>query len=286
MRIYDGMVTDSRRWARFASRPGDVFICTPPKSGTTWAQSICALLIFGDPGVDAGISIKSPWIDNRFRDIDEVTARLEAQTHRRYLKTHTPLDGIPFFADGTYLVVYRHPLDVHFSMRRHAANMSFDALDRYYPEDISQGFRMFLEGAPDGPDYDAPSLAGIVHHYRTFRAAAERPNVHLFHYADMTRDPAGAIARMARTLGIAHPADLLAQLVQAASFGNMKANADRFAPSAREGFWKSDAAFFDSATSRKWEGRLRADELAAYDARMDRLLAREERRWLEHGGTR
>jgi aryl sulfotransferase len=285
-RIYDGIITDSRRWARLAARSDDIFVCTPPKSGTTWTQGICALLIFGDPDVDAGVSIRSPWIDNSMRDIDEMLARLEAQTHRRYLKSHTPLDGIPFFEDATYLAIYRHPIDVHFSMRRHAQNMSTDILDRYYPEDIAAGFRIFLDGAPHGPDYDAPSLAGILHHYRTFRAVAGRPNVHLFHYADMTRDLSGAMARIARALGIAHPEPVFARLVEAARFDSMKANADRFAPSAGAGVWKSDAGFFDSGTSGKWEGRLARSDLAAYDAVMDAALTPAERRWLERGDRR
>ena len=37
---------DSIRWQRFSARAGDIIISTPPKSGTTWMQMICALLIF------------------------------------------------------------------------------------------------------------------------------------------------------------------------------------------------------------------------------------------------
>ena len=38
----------------------------------------------------------APWIDARFEPIDEVIlGRLEAQTFRRHIKTHTPAEGIP-----------------------------------------------------------------------------------------------------------------------------------------------------------------------------------------------
>ena len=43
---------------------------------------------------------------------EEVYARLDAQDHRRVIKTHTPLDGIPLDARATYVVVARHPLDM------------------------------------------------------------------------------------------------------------------------------------------------------------------------------
>jgi hypothetical protein len=40
----------------------------------------------------------APWIEVGFNPLDEVLGRLAAQTHRRSIKTHTPADGIPFFA--------------------------------------------------------------------------------------------------------------------------------------------------------------------------------------------
>jgi aryl sulfotransferase len=77
----------------------------------------------------------------------------------------------------------------------------------------------------------------------------------------------------------------MAALVDAATFDSMKSNAARFTPSAGQAFWQNDAAFFDSATSNKWEGKLTEADLAAYDARMVDLLTAEERRWLEWGSA-
>ncbi len=45
---YRTPVYDNRRWRRFESRPGDIFVCTPAKCGTTWAQTIVANLLFPD----------------------------------------------------------------------------------------------------------------------------------------------------------------------------------------------------------------------------------------------
>ncbi len=283
MRRYIGVVADNRRWDKLAPRPGDVFVCTPPKSGTTWMQAMVALLLSGDPDVAPNPSVTMPWIDHRFRDVDEVMSRLAAQPHRRSMKTHTPLDGIPIRDSAIYLVVHRHPLDVHFSMRRHVANQAKAPLAWYYPDDPDLCYQRFLDGADEGADYDSACLAAILRHYRTALDLSARPNVHRFHYADMRRDPAGTLKRLAGILETDHPPALMAELLRASSFESMRDNAGRFVPGSGTGSWKSEAGFFDSGTARKWEGRLSADQYAAYDAAIGAALSPDERAWLEEG---
>lgn len=43
-RTYVTAIFDSTRWNHFRFRPGDILICTPVKSGTTWTQNLCAML--------------------------------------------------------------------------------------------------------------------------------------------------------------------------------------------------------------------------------------------------
>ena len=74
-------------------------------------------------------------------------------------------------------------------------------------------------------------------------------------------------------------------LVQAATFENMKAHADRFAPSGGKGFFKSDADFFARGTHGQWRGVLTEEELAGYEAVMRAALGEEERAWLEFGAV-
>lgn len=145
-RRYKGKIADPARWNSFAPRPGDIVVSTPPKSGTTWTQGILALLISRDPEVDAAISRNAPWIDIATPDQDEIIASLNAQSGCRQVKTHTPLDGIPLWPDLRYISVFRHPIDVHLSFRRHVENMKDDVLADIYPPDIHEGFRIFLEG--------------------------------------------------------------------------------------------------------------------------------------------
>ena len=46
---YQSPDEDSGRWHGFEFRPGDIVISTRSKSGTTWMQMICLLLIFETP---------------------------------------------------------------------------------------------------------------------------------------------------------------------------------------------------------------------------------------------
>ncbi|HEY4851155.1 MAG TPA: sulfotransferase domain-containing protein [Streptosporangiaceae bacterium] len=94
-------------------------ISTRRKSGTTWVQMICALLIFQTPELPEPLGDLSPWLDNMAMPHDFVYAQLGEQRHRRFIKTHTPLDGIPLEPRVTYIVAARHPLDTFVSLCRH-----------------------------------------------------------------------------------------------------------------------------------------------------------------------
>ncbi len=284
-KLYLGPLTDNRRWDMVNIRPDDVIVVTPPKCGTTWMQTIVALLLSGDPDVETELSVKMPWIDIRIRDMAEVAARLEAMRHRRSMKSHTPMDGLPLHDQAHYICVFRHPLDAHFSFRNHVRNIPMNWFDHWYPENDTTGvaFRRFLDGGQEGFDTDGMPLAHILRHYEAARALSDRPNVSLFHYADMKRDLPGTFDRLANLLGTKHPATRMQQLVQAATFDNMKDNAARYAPSGGKGFFKSDAGFFNSGTNGQWQTALTKEELEGYDAMMNAKLKPEERAWLENG---
>jgi aryl sulfotransferase len=110
---------DSGRWLGFRFRPGDIVISTRRKTGTTWMQMICALLILQTPELPDPLWHLSPWLDSQVMPHDLVYAQLAEQRHRRFIKTHTPLDGIPLDPRVSYIVMARHPLDTFVSLRRH-----------------------------------------------------------------------------------------------------------------------------------------------------------------------
>jgi aryl sulfotransferase len=64
----------------------------------------------------------SPWIDMRLAVPEFTIPLLEAQTHRRFIKSHLPLDAIPFYDQVSYIVVCRDARDVFISTMNHLDN--------------------------------------------------------------------------------------------------------------------------------------------------------------------
>jgi aryl sulfotransferase len=120
---YWSVEQDSARWLAFEHRPGDIVISARSKHGTTWMQIICALQIFQSAALPAPLADLSPWPDWLVLPLDELLRELQGQRHRRFLKTHTPLDGLPLDRRVRYIVVARHPLDAAVSMYYQAQNL-------------------------------------------------------------------------------------------------------------------------------------------------------------------
>jgi hypothetical protein len=300
---YKIFIGDSARWQGFAFRSDDIVISTPPKCGTTWTQMICALLVFQTAVFDRPLDLISPWLDMLTRDIESVRADLEAQTHRRFIKSHTPYDGLPHDPAVTYIAVARDPRDVFCSWDNHLSNMNMEAM--ITAREKAVGLEDVMEQLAKGPpvradneidrfwewaDDDAPiteqvNLHYTIHHLQTFWDAREEPNVVLLHYDDLQADLEGEMRRLAERLHIEVDDDRWPELVGAARFENMRANAVSVAPDTSNGIWNSNSQFFNRGRSGQWRELLDADDLARYDRRLAELAAPELIRWLHEGSV-
>ena len=249
---YHGLLTESARWTDFKHRPNDIFICTPPKCGTTWMQAICALLVFQTPELEVNPATISPWIDANLAPIEDILALLDSQTHRRIIKTHTPLDGIPYFEECQYICVYRDPRDAYFSLRNHVGNMKLELTKGMLDTPPREGFQNWIVEEFTPGEEGGPSLGSVVHHLKTFQRFDSLPNVALYHYNDLIKDLNAGMHQISDQLGIEVDAELLPRLAKTASFGNMKENAQRFAPGTEVGAWHDNARFFNKGSIGQW----------------------------------
>ena len=287
LRHYVSPDEDSARWYDFPFRTGDIVISTRSKSGTTWVQMICALLVLGTTELPRPLADLSPWLDWLVTPRDEVYTALEAQTHRRFIKTHTPLDGLPAHSDVTYLVVARHPLDMAVSLYHQSAN-----LDRRRIAELTGLPQRERSSRPSLPEWlaawveedadafaDLDSLPGVMHHLTDAWGRKAADNVVLVHYDALRADLAGQMRWLADRLGIDVPEDVLADLVEAASFDRMRARADLLVPD-RSGVLKSSAAFFRRGGSGEGRQLLSPAQRRRYDERAAELAPRDLLSWL------
>ena len=297
---YQSFLTDSGRWEGFRFRPGDIIISTPAKCGTTWTQMICALLIFQTPELPRSLDQLSPWMEMRLRRRRDVFELYEAQTHRRFIKSHTPLDGLPVDERITYLCVGRDPRDVALSWNAHMGNLDFDAMfsalgsaiepDDYFTAphipptftDERDAVRYWIDD-PTPPEEMAMSLAGLLHHLAGFWTVRERDDVILLHYDDLQTDLEGEMRQLADRLGITVPEDRWPTLVKAATFDDMRRRAEERAPDTSNRIWKSTTDFFHRGTSGQWEDLFDADLAAHYEAQVRKLAAADLVAWLHRG---
>ena len=300
---HQGRIYDSARWEGFAFRPGDIVISTPPKCGTTWTQMICAQLVLQTPVLDRPLAEISPWLDMLTRARRDVVADLEAQTHRRFIKTHTPLDGVPLHPDVTYIGVGRDPRDAALSMDAHLANMDLAVVDAAIAEAAridgleppSEGFvpparpadprDRFWAWVDDAESWrpTGTSLLRTLRHVETFFAVPPGTDVVLLHYDDLRTDLEGQMRALAARLGIEVPEARWPALVRAATFEDMRRRAAATVPrSAGGSMWRDDAAFFRRGTSGQWREFLDGESEARYRQRVLAITTPAVAAWVHH----
>jgi aryl sulfotransferase len=195
----------------------------------------------------------SPWIDCRFGPpLQTLRDILEAQTHRRFFKSHLPFDGLPIYDELRYIHVARAPRDACMSSFNHwSANLPlmFNLMDATAPAELgpvprtprdlhefwSTWFtRGVLPGTADGyPDVSFVDLE------TSYWQARRSDNLLLVHYNDLKLDLEAELRRIAAFLGIETPEALLPELVEAASFEAMKRDAAVLVERRRAGFVRS-----------------------------------------------
>jgi aryl sulfotransferase len=280
---------DSTIWNDFPFRDDDIVIATWAKSGTTWMQQIVSQLIFnGEEGLN--VSEMSPWLDLRIPPAPVKLEALEAQSHRRFIKTHLPVDALVFNPAVKYLYIGRDGRDAIWSMHNHMINMTPEVMEALNttpnlvgppvappPEDPRQFVVEWLN--EDG--FPAWSLWENV---RTWWAVRDLPNVMLIHFNDLKADMPGEMRRIAKFLDIDVAQETWPAIIEHCSFDYMKANADTVAPLGGAP-WKGGAkTFINKGSNGRWRDALTTEDIAAYEARVRKELEPECAQWLEGGG--
>jgi hypothetical protein len=262
-------------------------------------QMLCALLIFDTANLERPLAELSPWLDMQLATRADVVARLDGQTHRRFIKTHTPLDGLPRDDRVTYVGVGRDPRDVAISQAHHLANLDLDRFMAVRAAAVGLDDLAGL-GPPPAPRATEPAAAVapwfeadpagnvmclefVLAHLTTFWERQGEPGVMLFHYGDLSTDLPGQMRRLADALTIGITDERIAELAGAATFGEMRRNATRVAPNADVGLWRSTEDFFHRGSVGQWPDVFDDELLRRYGDRVAELVSPELAKWLHSG---
>jgi aryl sulfotransferase len=295
-RVYQNHHLDSTRWQHIDLRPDDIIISTAYKAGTTFTQTIVGNLLFwGRERPEVLLSV-SPWVEMRRNPIEEVQENLESQQHRRFIKSHVGLDGIPYRDDVRYIYVGRDPRDVFMSLWNHYRNNTEELIQSLNetpgrvgdpfppcPDDIRVLWQDWISRGWFDWESDGYPYWSLLHHARTWWEYRHLPNILCVHYADLLANLEGEVRRIAGFLDIELPDHAFAEIAEACSFETAKKNADRITGDMSPLFRGGNETFFNKGTNGRWKDVLDEDDLALYGRAMEKLPA-SLTRWLEHGG--
>lgn len=279
---------DSTVWNDFKFRDDDIVIGTYAKSGTTWTQQIVSQLIFnGEEGLP--VADISPWIDMRVPPKEEKLAAVEAQTHRRFVKTHLPVDALVFSPNAKYIYIVRDGRDVLWSMYNHHANGN----EEYYkilnetpglvgppmpPCDVPvlEYFRRWL--AQDGYPWWS-----FWENIRSWWEIRHLPNVMHLHFANLRAGLSGEMRKIAEFLDIPVDESKWDEIVEHCTFDYMKNNADAVSPLSGSLWQGGGKTFINKGTNGRWRDILTPEDIANYERTAVEQLGEDCAHWVANG---
>jgi len=279
---------DSTIWNDFRFRDDDIVIATYAKSGTTWVQQIVSQLIF-DGTADLDVAELSPWLDLRVPPKAEKLPAVVAQTHRRFLKTHLPVDALVFSPRAKYIYIGRDGRDVVWSLYNHHVNANavwYEALNNTPgrvgppiappPDSVVRYYHDWLDrdGHPFWPFWES---------VRSWWEIRRLPNVLMLHFATLKNDMPGEIRRIADFLEILVRPSRWSAILEHCSFDYMKAHATKSVPLGGA-FWDGGAqTFIHKGVNGRWRDVLSPEESRKFDERAEEELDAACARWLATG---
>jgi|RhiMethySRZTD1v2_1073278.scaffolds.fasta_scaffold00349_31 aryl sulfotransferase len=291
--VYRNHSLDSTRWNGFRPRDGDIVIASSYKSGTTWLQFIVLSLIRRNTECPP-IMETSPWLESPLAPIEQIITTLEAQSHRRVIKTHLPLDGLPYHRNVSYLVVCRDARDVCMSLwnhYRHIVRYPFLAAPTHpqrigeplprCPNDVRQFWRDWMTRGWFAWEREGFPFWSNLHHTQTWWECRHLPNIAFVHYNDLLDDLSGEISRVAAFLDLFVDEETMRRIADAATFANMSRRGETLLPSAGAMFDGGAATFLHKGINGRWRGVLTDDDQQLYRTAAARELSPSCIEWLE-----
>lgn len=229
---------DPELQAQVEWRDGDIIVSVPPKSGTTWTMNIVHQLRSGGDAEFKDVYIEVPWLEFVEGPNDTCARRLERfrslpTTRRRAFKTHAAPPILPYVApqsgapDVKYIVVVRNPDEALVSLKPFFEGHSLAFFDLWgMPKSaiLRPDFTSFYRDVLTSPPW-AQNFFSFLAGWWPLR---NQPNVRLFHFSELKKEPERIIRELAEFLGFSPTKEQWPKILEYCSFDWMKAHQQKF----------------------------------------------------------
>lgn len=197
----------------FECWPGDVFVSSYPRSGTTWTQLMLYLLTRRDRSLAfEHLSQVSPWWERSLAWGNASAADFGRMDRPRIFKSHLPHAWLP--RGARYVYVHRQGHDVAVSYYHlYCSHLG-------YRGSFAEFFERFVRG-----DLQYGAWAS---HVAGWERRRHDPRVLLLCYEDMKRAPGACVRTLAAFLGLEVTGADVDEIARLSSFESMKAREEQF----------------------------------------------------------
>ncbi|XP_021073907.1 sulfotransferase 1C2-like [Mus pahari] len=211
-------VDNWRQIQTFKAKPDDLFICTYPKSGTTWIQEIVDMIEQNGDVEKCRQAItqhRPPYIEWARPPQSSGVDKANEMPAPRILRTHLPTQLLPpsFWTNNCkFLYVARNAKDCMVSYYH------FYRMSQVLPEPGTwdEYFETFINGKV--------SWGSWFDHVKGWWEIRDRYQILFLFYEDMKRDPKHEIQKVMQFMGKNLDEDVVDKIVQGTSFEKMKNN--------------------------------------------------------------
>ena len=300
-RIYQNHHLDSTRWNLYQPRVDDVIVTTSYKSGTTWVISIIYQLLYGKKTDEFPREKVVRWFDCRWTPKWEDLAKWVADfKQRRIIKSHLPLDGLPYYPQVKYIIVARDSRDVFMSWYNHYSNYTEHAFKLINetpglignklppcPKDPRVAWQEWITRGWFDWENEGYPWWGNMHHTKTFWEFRDLPNFLFLHFNDLLKDLKHYIKVIADFIEVKIDNSDLVRIENETQFNTVKKmaiEASKNSKNVRQFFKGGRNTFIYKGTNGRWKGVLTKEDLNLYEKAKKRILTPECVKWLENKG--
>jgi hypothetical protein len=201
----------------------DVLVCAYGKSGTTWALQIAVQIVHRGRASFTNVHDLVAWPDAPGKvfpivALEDQAPRIRCPTGLRVIKTHLPMQRVPYGTDARYVCVTRDPKDVFVSSYYFVRSLLLGpAMPR-----VANWLQFFLS-----PQFTGGSWA---EHLASYWSARQRSNMLVLTYEQMKADLPNTVRSMATFLNVELTPAELQEVIHRSSFLYMQQHDSQFRP--------------------------------------------------------